>query len=474
MRNVSVFLFCMGALICASPSWAQRIDQLPAARAASARAAASAPAPTTKSVLQAPASAVAAAPSTLAAPSPTLSAATPDLMNGIAIIVNETPISMADVHNRINLAVLSAGLPNTPEVRQNISVQAVRALINEELQLQEATKLGMDVSEKDVDDSMKRIAEDNKIPGGNMSVFLQRNGIPPVTLRHQIKATLAWNKYIMRALKPRVEIGEDEIDESVSRMRATAGRQEYLISEIYLPVDKPDEDGQVKALADKLTGQLKQGSVFGAIARQFSQSPGANAGGDMGWIQAGQLEPEVDKVLQTLQAGEIAGPIRTASGYTILGVREKRTVAMGDPKEIKVSLQQAFHAYTAVDDKDSLLKQANQIRQEITSCDGLSAHLPQRYPGWRVQDLGEVKLAEAPSWLAHTVENIAEGRASEAMATPKGALMLFVCKRSMPLNIDRNAIRNAIGTERLELLARRQIRDLRRDAFVDVRLKVVP
>jgi len=458
MRNLSVLLLSVAVLAASGPAWAQRVDQLPAARG---------------QVLHAPA-AVAARPSLLQTPQATQTPPLAGLSDGIAIIVNETPITVADVRNRINLSVLSSGLPNAPEVRQNISVQVVRALINEQLQIQESDKLGISVTEQEIDEALKRIAVDNKIPGGDMSAFLRANGIPPVTLRQQIKATLAWNKYIMRTLRPRVDIGEDEIDEAASRMRANAGRQEFLLSEIYLPVDKPEEEGQVHELAEKLADQLKHGAVFGAIARQFSQSAGAGTGGDMGWIQSGQLEPELDKVMQTLQAGEIAGPVRSASGYTILGVREKRTVAMGDVKELSVTLQQAFHPYSSSDDKEALLREANKIRQDITSCDRLSEQLPSRYPGWRWQDLGEVKLDTAPSWLAQKVENISEGHASEAMATGKGALMLFVCGRSMPENIDRNAIRTSIGTERLELLARRQIRDLRRDAFVDVRLKAVP
>lgn len=279
----------------------------------------------------------------------------------------------------------------------------------------------------------------------------------------------------MRALRPRVEIGEDEIDAVVQRMRANAGKQEYLVSEIFLTADKPEDEGDVRVLAENLADQLKGGAVFGAVARQFSQSAGAASGGDIGWIQAGQLAPEVDKVLQTLQAGEIAGPIRSASGFHIIGVREKRMIAAGNIKEMSVRLQQVFRPFTEETNKEALLEEANAMRQTVTSCEGLQERLRLSYPNWRWQDLGEIKLASAPPWLADKVVNIAEGRASEAMATARGALMLFVCGRTVPEGeINRDAIRNAIGAERLDLLARRQIRDLRRAAFIDVRMKAVP
>lgn len=85
--------------------------------------------------------------------------------------------------------------------------------------------------------------------------------------------------------------------------------------------------------------------------------------------------------------------------------------------------------------------------------------------------MGEVKLDKAPSWLADKVSAIDEGHASEAMATDKGALMLYVCERMAPDNIDRDAIRAAIGTEKMELMARRLLRDLRKSSVIDVRLK---
>jgi len=449
-----ILLFAAFALsfVAITPAMAQRVNQLPPAGG-----------------LGLPAPAVAPAPFQMQ-PAPQL----PSLSDGIAVVVNESVVSTSDFRNRMKLAMLSAALPDTPEVRQKIAPQVFRTLVDEQLQLQEGKKLGIEVSNEEINEAMKRIATDNKIPGGDMAAFLKSNGIPVSALRSQIKATLMWSKYVMRALRPRVEIGEDEIDSVIQRIRANAGKQEYLVSEIFLEVGKDDNEAEVKALAENLTDQLKGGAVFGAVARQFSQSAGAASGGDIGWIQAGQLAPEIDKVLQGLQASEIAGPIRSARGYHIIGVREKRTIALGDLKDMKVKLEQAFRPFTPDVTKESLLQEASVIRQTVTECAGLQEKLQSRFPSWKWQDLGEIQLDTAPKWLADKVSTIAEGHASEAMATQKGALMLFVCGRSMPENVDRDAIRTAIGSERLELLAHRQIRDLRRDAYIDVRLKAAP
>ncbi|MDD3181781.1 MAG: peptidylprolyl isomerase [Alphaproteobacteria bacterium] len=396
------------------------------------------------------------------------------LSESIVAVVNESIISSHDLKARMGLAILSAGLLNSLEIQQKLLPQVIRSLIDEQLQLQEGKKEGLSVSAAEVNKAMERLASDNKIPGGDMAAFLREHGVSPSTLQAQIKAALTWNHVVARKVRPQIDIGDDEVDAVIQRMRTNAGKQEFLISEIFLAVDKPDEEAQVEALAEKLAEQIKGGVAFGAAARQFSQGLGATQGGDMGWIQMGQLAPEIDRALSVMKPGDIAGPIRTASGYHLLGIRDKRTIAVGNIKDMSVKLQQIFYPFAPGVDKGSLMREAGAIRQTTTSCEGLRERIDQDYPQWHWQDLGEVKLDNAPAWLAEKVSPIEEGHASEAMATNKGAMMLFVCERTMPENVDRNAIRAAIGTEKMELMARRLQRDLRKAAYIDIRLKRTP
>ncbi|MFA6279615.1 MAG: peptidylprolyl isomerase [Bdellovibrionales bacterium] len=394
------------------------------------------------------------------------------MAEGIIAVVNDSIISSGDLRARLALAILSAGLPDSPEVQKKLLAQTLRTLIDEQLQMQEGKRLEITIPDSEIQDAMSRLATDNQIPGGNMAAFLRQHHIPPSTMKAQIKATLTWNRVAMRELRPRIDIGEDEINAEIGRMRANAGKQEYLVSEIFLGVDKPEDEPEVQALAEKLVEQIKGGAVFGSAARQFSQGLGASTGGDIGWIQSGQLAPELDKTLQTLQKGDVAGPLRTADGYHILGIRDMRIVSMGDMKTMAVKLEQIFRPFTPTTEKESLLREAETIRQTVTDCASLKSTLASSFPLWRWQDLGEVKLADAPPWLANKVAPLSEGQASEAMATDRGALMVFVCGRTMPEeNVNREAIRSAIGGEKMELLARRQMRDLRKSAFIDVRLK---
>ncbi|MGB9154677.1 MAG: peptidylprolyl isomerase, partial [Alphaproteobacteria bacterium] len=295
------------------------------------------------------------------------------------------------------------------------------------------------------------------------------HGASPDAMASQIRNGLLWNKVIQRELRPRVEVGEDEIDAVADRIRADAGKEEYLASEIFLAVDNPKDEDQVHQVADNLVRQIRNGANFTAVARQFSQNAAAAQGGDIGWIQQGQLSPELNNALQGSQAGSVSDPIRTTNGFHILAVREKRTVSLGDPSKASVNLTQLFHPYGANATKDTLLNEAVRLGKTIKNCDAIDTTLTS-FPGWKAQKMGDVNMSKAPTWLADKVRNVPAGSASEPLPTDKGAVLLFVCSRHDSGDLDRDAIMHSIGTEKLELQARRLIRDLRRSAYLDIRL----
>jgi peptidyl-prolyl cis-trans isomerase SurA len=177
-----------------------------------------------------------------------------------------------------------------------------------------------------------------------------------------------------------------------------------------------------------------------------------------------------------MQPNQIAGPVRSSSGYHILGLREKRTIMMGgEAKDIKLNVQQAFRPFDDTTNQDSVLEEAARLRSSVTTCTNLQATLTEKFPGWKWNNVGDLALDKAPEPIGQKVRDLSIGQASEAIATDKGALVLFVCDRKVPEgNINREAIVAAIGTEKLELQARRLLRDLRRTAYLDLRMKNSP
>ena len=246
-------------------------------------------------------------------------------VEGIAAVVNDDIISMSDLSARLQLALVSSGLPGTAEVRQRLTPQVLRSLVDERLQMQEASRANIAVTDKEIDDAFGRVAEQNQMKRDQLEKMLASQGVPRSALESQIRATIGWGKLVQRRLRPSIEIGEDEIDAVLRRIEANAGKPEYLAAEIFLAVDSPEREEEVRRLADRLVEQIGQGARFPAVARQFSQSAGATNGGDLGWVQQGQLPDELDSALRDLRPGQASRPIRSLTGYHILLLREQRT-----------------------------------------------------------------------------------------------------------------------------------------------------
>ncbi|MEQ1654052.1 MAG: peptidylprolyl isomerase, partial [Hyphomicrobium sp.] len=346
---------------------------------------------------------------------PTANAANSGPGDKIAIVVNDAAITASDVQARYGMALISAGLPDDPEVRGRIMPQVVRSLIDEQIQLQETRRQQITVTPEEIDQALKRIAQDNNIPGGDMRVFLYTHGVSAATLEAQVRANLAWMKLVQRQLRPHVEIGDDEVEEAIERLHASAGKQEYFVNEIFLPVDDPDQDQTIQQFANKLLNQIKATGAFGTIARQFSQGAGAQNGGEIGWVQEGILAPEIDRVLAANGKGDLLGPIKTTSGYHILAIRDVRRV-QGGGAESTVKIMQMTLAFTPERDKNTALAAAEKIRDAIKGCGDLAQQFDAK-SGWKLQEMPTSPIGKLPGWLAEVARNQKVGVASRTFST---------------------------------------------------------
>jgi peptidyl-prolyl cis-trans isomerase SurA len=386
----------------------------------------------------------------------------------IAVVVNDSVITASDVESRYRMALVSSGLTDETDVRKRITPQVVQALIDEQIQLQEARRLEINISDAEIDQAIKRIAADNNVDG-DMRVFLANAGVQPSALENQIRASLSWIRVVQRTLRPRIDIGDDEVDAVIERLRASSGKQEFLVSEIFIASDGTVDENQAGAFAAKLKEQIDQGKPFAALARQFSQGTGAMNGGDLGWVQQGQLPTEIDNVLKTMNKGDVAGPIKTANGFHLIAARDTRIISIGDPSEAAANLVQLTLAIKPPRDRAAAIAEATKIRSDINSCDGLREKLAASFADWRYQDMGKRRLTDLPEWLADLAKNQKIGEAGEAVPTGGGITVFYVCDRTAPSGVDRDMITNMIGMERLENLARRQLRDLKRTAYIEIR-----
>ncbi|MBY0510330.1 MAG: peptidylprolyl isomerase, partial [Rhodospirillaceae bacterium] len=260
----------------------------------------------------------------------------------IAAVVNEDIITLYDVQARLGLVMATSGLENSPDIQRRLVPQVVDALIEERLKMQEARRLKIKVSETEVRQAIDNIESRNNMQPGAFRNLLDSRGIDPAALYNQIEADVSWVQVVRQTLQQNVTVGPDEINAVLNRAKANQGKPEYLVSEISLPIPTPAQEPAVRDMAVKLVQQARSGAPFQALAQQFSQSPTAALGGDLGWVVPGEMEAEMDDVVARMQPKDVSDPIRTSTGYHIITLRERRASGAPDPGLAVVTLQQIF------------------------------------------------------------------------------------------------------------------------------------
>jgi peptidyl-prolyl cis-trans isomerase SurA len=203
----------------------------------------------------------------------------------IAAVVNDEIISVFDLASRMGMVMTSSSIADTPETRQRIAPQILRGLIDEKLELQEAKRKSITATDSEISNALAQIEKQNNMKSGQLNEYLQARGIDRGALLDQLTAGIVWAKLVRRLAAQTTEISDEEIDEALKRVKEHASEPQSRVAEIFLAVDNPAQDDEVRHLVERLTQQMHQGARFSAVAQQFSQSAAAAVGGDIGWVR---------------------------------------------------------------------------------------------------------------------------------------------------------------------------------------------
>jgi peptidyl-prolyl cis-trans isomerase SurA len=392
----------------------------------------------------------------------------------IAAVVNDEVISVYDLESRTMLVIATSGMPDNAETRRRVQPQVLRNLIDERLQVQEANRLNASVNEREIDEAIQRVERANNMQPGQLSQELANIGVDRNAIASQIKAGLAWQKVVSRRLRPALQVGQDEIDEVLERINANRGAVEYLLAELFLSVETPEQEDEVRQTMENILDQMRRGSAFQAMAQQFSQSASASTGGDIGWVERSQLEDEVVQFLDQMQNGRATPPIRTATGFYVYLLREKRTLAAPAPEDATVSLAQLIlpvEPNATEADVASQTELAETVRESITGCADLKRVAGELgLPGG--DPTPELRIGDLNPAIRPVVSGLKADEAAKPIRGDSGVILVMVCARKEPpSNLpSREDIAENLTRQRLDLIARRHLRDLRRAAFIDVRV----
>jgi peptidyl-prolyl cis-trans isomerase SurA len=401
---------------------------------------------------------------------------------GIAAVVNDEIISVFDLEGRLNMVLFSSSKNPSPQERERLIPQILRTLIDDKLKLQEAKRRNIKVLKSEITRAISTIERSNGIAKGQLPNELKKQGVPRSSIIEQIKSEIAWNKVANRVLGARIRISDSEINDRLADYQKNLKKPEHRISEIFLPIDTLEQEKKVSDLANRLFKQLQKGVSFSSLARSFSRSPSANAGGQRGWIRHGLLDTKLQNAINAMQSEQFSAPVRAENGIFIFFLHKRRLPTQAEQQSVnaktRVTLQQLFFA---LQKKASLVEKASQLNLAKTMASTVFNCQDMEKAGKELGSslsgkLGTMTMAKLPQNIQNAIANLPEKKASTPIKTSGGIIVLMVCKRvkskakPKPKISDRKKVKRTILNERLHAAARRFLRDLRGAAFIDIRL----
>jgi peptidyl-prolyl cis-trans isomerase SurA len=228
--------------------------------------------------------------------------------------------------------------------------EVLEQFITEKLVSAEVKRLGITTSAEDVDNYIDEIRKRNQLSDEDLTEALRREGLTKEQYRESVRNELEKSQIIQRQVREKVNITADDVERYYQQnSKKFLTPEKFHLRHILLVVPKdaaPEQEKEVAAQIQQLRRQVGSGEDFAKLAKSFSQGPGANEGGDLGWIKRGTMLSEVDEAAARLSLGEVSQPVRTSLGYHLIKLEGKQGGEAPPLEEVAGRIKEELYAKT--------------------------------------------------------------------------------------------------------------------------------
>ncbi|OZG71498.1 molecular chaperone SurA [Hahella sp. CCB-MM4] len=395
-------------------------------------------------------------------------------LDRVIAIVDDGVVLQSELDERVAMfkqRFLAKGTPLPAEevMRERLLDQ----LVLEQIQLQMADRLGVRISDSQLNQTMESIAQQNGLSLDAFQQQLAKDGVTYQGARAQIKREMLISRVQQRRVNPRVRITEKEVEDFLKSAAGKANSQEeYRIAHILLSNDSGRDN---LALAQEIIDKLKAGGSFAELAATYSSSSTALDGGDLGWRKRDELPTLFTEVVPKLQPGEVSPPIETSGGVHLVKLTDKRggtskLVTQAKVRHILIMPNEVRDDQAAKATIDELYKRvlAGEDFAEMAkenSDDAVSASAG--------GSLDWVSPGEMVPEFEQMVDQTAIGQISKPFRSPYGWHILQVEERrtaDIGDQLQANQARQALHRRRYEEELQNWLGEIRDEAFVELKI----
>src|SRR3984893_14661910 len=291
-----------------------------------------------------------------------------ELLDGIAAIVNEGLVLKSELDTQMGavtkrLQEQKVELPSQSVLKQ----QVLDRLILQEIQAQRAKRVGLTISDEQLNGALQEIAQRNKIPFDQLPTALDAQGVDYKQYRESMRKELTLSTLRQRDVIAHINVTPRELDQYLTRQQTSAANDEFNVSHILLSLPEaatPQQLEEITRKAQDLAARASKGEDFGQLAIANSNSQTALDGGQLGWRKGTQLPEFILQLVTRMKPGDVSGPVRTPIGFHIVKLNERRS---GEAQMIinQIHVRHILMKTNELDDDETVRQKLSRLRDRI-------------------------------------------------------------------------------------------------------------
>jgi peptidyl-prolyl cis-trans isomerase SurA len=401
-----------------------------------------------------------------------------EVIDQIAAVVNDEVITKVELDDRYKEIVAQLHQQNTPlPPKDLLQKQLLERMITERAVLQHATSTGIRVDASQIERTVERIASQNHLDLDGLKAALARDGVSFDKFRNDIRNEIMIARVRERDVDDRITVSDGEIDGYLQTQIAQGNDEEFNISHILISVPENASPEQVqarRAKAQDLVDQLNKGADFAQLSASYSDAPNALQGGNLGWKSSAQVPTLFLDALKSLKTGEVAPIIKSANGFHIIRLNDKRGLNVN----MVVTQTHARHILikpselVSEDDAKNRLLQIRERLENGQKFEDLARQYSEDGSASKGGDLGWVNPGDTVPEFEKAMDELKPGELSQPIQTPFGWHLIQVLeRRKQDVTQERQKLlaRKAIHDRKADEAYQEWVRQLRDSAYVEIR-----
>jgi len=400
-------------------------------------------------------------------------------LDRVIAVVNDEALTQFDLDEQKRVVAQQMKAQKVPAPPADVlDKQLLERLIVDRALMQYAKETGVRVDDVQVERTIARIAQDNKLSADQFRQAVEREGITYAKYREDMRGEITIQRLRDREVDSKISVSDAEVDNFLATLSAqTGGETEYRLAHVLVLVPEqssPDQIDAKRRRAEEALKQIKAGADFSQVAAGFSDAPDALKGGDLGWRAPARLPTVFSEPVRGMKPGEVAGVLRSSTGFHIVKLQEVRSrnqptvVEQAHVKHILIKVNEITSESDGKaridrirDRLDTGAKFEDQAR--LNSDDASSS---------KGGDLGWVSPGDTVPDFEQAMNKLKLGEISPAVRSPFGWHLIVVSERrtqDVTAERQREQARQALRQRKSEEGFQEWVRQLRDRAYVELK-----